>query len=275
MTIVRNLHTHTWRCKHASGTVADYAREAVARGVRVLGMTDHTPVPDGRWSGVRMALADLPAYLAEIEEARREFPELKILAGLECEYVPEFESFLRDELAPQLDYAIGACHSFPHGEEGWIGPHGQIRSEPGRLRSCADYVIRSMECGAFSFYAHPDVFGCSYLPWDENAAACSRDICAAAAALGMPLEINGYGLRKPFVDTPQGQRRSYPLVPFWEIAAECGVRYVAASDAHRPEDVVGNIDECHELAARFGLREAELPALFDVPQPIAAKALPE
>ena len=262
--IVRNLHTHTWRCKHATGTVSDYAREAVAQGLRVLGMTDHTPLPDGRWSGVRMDLADLPAHLAEVEEARREFPDLKLLAGLECEYAPEFQQFFRDEVLGKagLDYLIGGCHAFPYGD-GWIGPHGHIKNDLSRLCAYADYVTEALASGLFLFYAHPDVFGCSYMSWDENAAACARDICTASAALDVPLEINGYGLRKPLVTASEGKRRQYPLIPFWEIAAECGVRYVAASDAHRPEDVAASIPECHEIAARFGLREAELPALFD------------
>jgi histidinol-phosphatase (PHP family) len=260
----RNLHTHTWRCKHASGTVAEYAAAALADGGRVLGITDHTPLPDGRWAGVRMDLAALPDYLAEIEAARRQSPGLKLLAGMECEYVPEFQSFYEDELLGThgLDYLIGGCHAFPFQGE-WIGPHGYIQSRPERLRAYADYVIEAMGCGLFAFYAHPDVFGCSYLPWDADAASCARDICQAAVALNMPLEINGYGLRKGVIETPGGPRHQYPLLPFWEIAAECGVRYVATSDAHRPQDVLASIPDCHELARRFGLQQAELPAMFD------------
>ena len=262
--VTRNLHTHTWRCKHADGTVSEYAAAAVAGGATVLGMTDHTPLPDPRWLGVRMTVDSLPEYMAEIEQARAEFPDLKLLSGMECEYVPEFQSFYQDELLGKhgMDYLIGGCHAFPF-EGKWIGPHGHIKSDPKRLRAYADYVIEAMGCGLFTFYAHPDVFGCSYLPWNDDAAACARDICQAAVDIGMPLEINGYGLRKGKIETPDGPRCQYPLLPFWEIAAECGVRYVATSDAHRPQDVLASIPECHELARHFGLREAELPAMFD------------
>jgi histidinol-phosphatase (PHP family) len=226
-------------------------------------MTDHTPLPDGRRENVRMDLADLPDYLAEIEEARARFPELKLLAGLECEYAPEYQSFYKDEILGRLglDYLIGGCHAFPY-EGRWVGPHGHMRNHPARLRAYTDYLIEAFASRLFTFYAHPDVFGCSYLPWDENTAA-ARDICQAAVELDLPLEINGYGLRKPTIGTPDGSRRMYPLIPFWEIAGECGVRYVAASDAHRPEDVAASIPECHELARRFGLREAVLPPMFD------------
>ena len=44
-----NLHTHTYRCKHASGTVDDYCREAVKAGISILGFAEHTPFPDGEY----------------------------------------------------------------------------------------------------------------------------------------------------------------------------------------------------------------------------------
>ena len=46
----RNYHTHTYRCQHARGDCVDYARVASELGMEVLGFSDHTPLPDGRWS---------------------------------------------------------------------------------------------------------------------------------------------------------------------------------------------------------------------------------
>ena len=86
-----NLHTHTARCKHAKGFPADYARAAEAQGIRVLGMTDHTPFPDDRIIMIRMGIGELDDYIREVREAQRDFPQLKILLGLECEYFPEYD----------------------------------------------------------------------------------------------------------------------------------------------------------------------------------------
>ena len=58
-----NLHTHTRRCKHARGIPADYAKAAEEKGIRVLGMTDHTPFPDDRVIMIRMGIAELNDYI--------------------------------------------------------------------------------------------------------------------------------------------------------------------------------------------------------------------
>ena len=43
---MRDYHTHTFRCKHAQGDVEDYAKYAVEYGIDVLGVSDHTALPD-------------------------------------------------------------------------------------------------------------------------------------------------------------------------------------------------------------------------------------
>ena len=113
--------------------------------------------------------------------------------------------------------------------------------------------------------AHPDLFGNSYLNWDENTIAASKDIFVAAEATGVALEINGYGLRKQVIDTPAGRRRMYPWLPFWELAADYNVTVIANSDAHRPQDVSANIAEATAIGEQFGLQFADLAFLEPTP----------
>ena len=68
--VVKNYHTHTWRCKHASGDVDDYCRAAVEQGLSVLGLSDHAALPDDRWPGVRMNFDELSSYCHAIDVAR-------------------------------------------------------------------------------------------------------------------------------------------------------------------------------------------------------------
>lgn len=259
--ITCNLHTHTYRCKHATGAVADYCRAAIERGLTVLGITDHTPLPDNRWLDVRMDFDQLQAYNDEIDAARAAYPELVLLKGMECEYADQYAAYYRDTLLGELgfDFLIGGAHYFPC-RGAWTGVYGGT-TDAATLRAYADYVIASMDCGLFAFLAHPDLFGNAYLRWDADAVACSRDILQAAEALGMPLEINGYGLRKPTIDTPDGPRRKYPWTPFWEIAAEYDVPVIVNSDAHRPEDIVANMHEGLALADACGLTLADVDGL--------------
>ena len=83
----------------------------------------------------------------------------------------------------------------------------------------------------------------------------------AAAALQVPLEINGYGLRKRKIDTPTGKRCMYPWLPFWELAGDYDIKIIVNSDAHRPEDVSSNMAEAAAIGKKFGLKFADLSYL--------------
>ena len=62
-----NYHTHTPRCRHASGTERDYVENALKGGLETLGFSDHTPYdfsPSGYRSGIRMDVEELGGYVA-------------------------------------------------------------------------------------------------------------------------------------------------------------------------------------------------------------------
>lgn len=258
MNLTRNYHTHTHRCKHATQDVSDYCQAALDQGLTVLGISDHTALPDNRWPHIRMDIEELPGYIQAVDTAIDQFPRLTILKGAECEYADEYHAFFEDTLLGehQFDYLIGAAHFFPMDGE-WVGSYGGADTKNG-LRSYADYFIKSMESGLFAFMAHPDLFGNCYLTWDENTIAASRDILAAAAQLKVPLEINGYGLRKPKIQTPSELRCMYPWLPFWELASEYDIQFIVNSDAHRPEDVSSQLKEAAQIGVQCGLSFADL-----------------
>ena len=255
-----NWHTHTARCKHASGAVADYCAAAVAYGLTDLGISDHTPFPDGRWPSARMTMSELPDYRAEIEAARPRFAGLRLWAGLECEFRVELGSFYREVLLHEqrLDYLVGAVHWFPFCGD-WVGTDDpNVRNNPTALAAYATHLIDCLRSGLFLFMAHPDFFGNFYECWDAETEAASRDILQAARELNIPLEINAYGLRKPLRDTPQGKRPGYPWEPFWQLAGELDTPAVVNSDAHRPADIAGEVATSLALAARCGVRLVKL-----------------
>lgn len=254
---LRNLHTHTFRCQHADGDVADYCAAARRAGLKILGMSDHTPLPDDRWGRVRMRMDELDEYCAAVADARVAFPELAIYLGMECEFTPAYGAFYREELLGRrgFDYLIGAVHFFPLKGE-WVSSFTGVTSARA-LGAYAEHCIATMRSGLFDFIAHPDVFGMAYRGWDAETRACSRAILEAAADLDVPLEINSYGMRKKPVLTWRGPRPGYPRWPFWELAAEYPVRVVVNSDAHRPRDIVAGMRACRRRAEKLGLREAQ------------------
>ncbi|NMA42892.1 MAG: histidinol-phosphatase [Oligosphaeraceae bacterium] len=249
-----NFHTHTYLCKHAGGNVAEYCQAALDSGVSILGFTDHCPHPDSRWSAVRMDMSELPGYIADIEKAKIDFPQLHILNGMECEYVPEFGDYQRDYFLDELglDYLLGACHSYLYKGE-YHGVHGQTM-DADQLAAYAAYMCACMRSGIYAAMAHPDLFGMAIWRWDAAAESCSRRILQCAQECCVPLELNAYGLRKPLQTYAEGERHMYPVAQFWELAAEYDIEVLVGSDAHQPEDVWGNNDDCYEIAQKHGLK---------------------
>jgi len=248
-----NFHTHTYRCKHASGDVADYCLEARRRGMQTLGFSDHSALPDDRWIQARMDYADLSEYTAAIDQAQIDFPDLKILKGMECEYIPKFRHWYEDELygARRFDYLVGAAHFFTVDGK-WFGTYGGTNSAA-RLAAFAAYNIAMIETGLFDFIAHPDLFGNCYKDWDADAIACSRDILQAAAEHGVGMEINALGLRKQAYKKPENPYPLYPWLPFWEEATAFDVKVIINSDAHRPVDLQSRTGTATQIATDLGL----------------------
>jgi len=253
MIFQKNYHTHTFRCKHAKGDIEDYCLVAINNNLNTLGFSDHTPFPDNRWSWVRMEINQLDEYCNKIEQAKERFKGLEILKGLECEFVPEFLSFYKEELLEKykIEYLVGAIHWFPHNGS-WIDL-SQADSSKKHLHSYTDYFIKSLESKLFSFFAHPDAFGCFYLEWDQEAIACSKIMLQAAKNYDIPLEINAFGLRKPIITTPQGKRAMYPLSPFWKLAKEFDIKVIINSDAHSPNDLILKTEEAINIAEQYNL----------------------
>jgi len=259
----KDYHTHTFRCGHATGDVLEYAASAIKKGLSVLGVTDHTPLPDEKWPGIRMKLAELESYMNAITLAQKNYSArgLTILKGMECEYAQEYHNFFQEELLGKwgLDYLIVGAHYFPC-ENLWIGAHSYIQGKT-ELFAYTKHLITSMSSGLFAFVAHPDLFGHSYLPWDANTIACSHAILEAAEDLRLPLEINTNGFRKPLLQTEEEDRYVYPLSPFWELASQYKVQVVVNSDAHAPEEVFANMAEGERLIKKHHLQLADLSYL--------------
>jgi len=215
MKIRANYHTHTYRCKHADGDVSDFCRAAINAGLEVLGFSEHTPFPDNKWLAIRMDIAELDEYSNAIDEARKEFPELKILKGMECEYRPESVDFFKDVLLDQykFDYLALGPHFFQFQGEYLCTYGGPVNAAT--LWAYTDFLIEAMQTGIFDFVAHPDLFGNTYMRWDNNCISCSREIFAAAEELKIPLEINGCGIRKGLVKVDGKYRYQYPLDDLW------------------------------------------------------------
>ena len=220
-----NYHTHTIRCNHAEGTEREYINQALARGLKVLGFSDHTPQKfDGFYSGFRMRPEQLEDYVNTLQNLRKEYMgQITIYIGLEAEYYPKYYDRLIDLIRPfSLDYLILGQH-FTGNESDGEPPCPHPTEDEGMLERYVRQTIEAMETGRFSCFAHPDILNYTgdpgiYRKWYEQ-------LCIRAKELNIPLEMNMLG----FVT-----HRHYPNPAFYRIAAEIGNEVVLGCDAHSP-----------------------------------------
>src|SRR5688572_8734184 len=91
-----DYHMHTPLCHHAVGEPSEYAAVAVELGLEEIGFSEHAPMPRDDFDDWHMALGDISSYLEKVETARRNHPHLRIKVGLEVDYLPEFEPWIRE-----------------------------------------------------------------------------------------------------------------------------------------------------------------------------------
>jgi histidinol-phosphatase (PHP family) len=247
---VVNLHTHSFYCGHGSGQIREYAQAAVEHGLKVLGFTEHCPVPDSRWARTRMDYEQMPLYEQDVRDARQNTP-LTVLTAYECDYLPQYQSYY-EELKAKTDYLICSIHdlSFDMDREYSVFWNTLTKED---LALYTDLYCKALQSGLFLFGAHPDVFAYNYHVWDDEAKACSKAIIECAASSGVALEINSNGMRKRKVKTAQGERYAYPILPFWQLASEYPVTVVTNSDAHKPSEIWAGLDKVVSFSQEAGI----------------------
>ena len=194
--MIANYHTHTYRCGHAEGNERDYAEEAAKRGLRILGIADHTPYdfydrgPQER--RIRMTPEELPGYADSVRALTEEYRgKLEIHLGVEAEYYPGYFPRLVELLRNNgVEYMILGQHFLGNEVEGLYC--GIPTEDAEALKRYVDQSIEGLSTGLFTYFAHPDLF--RYTGSDEVYAREMGRLCRAARETETPLEINLLGV---------------------------------------------------------------------------------
>ena len=242
-----NYHTHTFRCNHARGSERAYIETAVARGVKVLGFSDHVPYPfpNGHESGFRMRCAQIEDYMGTLSDLKREYADqIEIHVGFEAEYYPLYHQRLLEFLEPYpYEYLIMGQHFIENEIDlpGYCG--GRVDADvPWRY---ARQVVKGLRTGDFTYLAHPDLP--SNTARGEEYKAAMEYLCREALALDIPLELNFLGL---------AEGRAYPCHDFWEIAGRVGNKVIFGCDAHDADAVANEktVALANEWVQKHGLQ---------------------
>ena len=110
--IFYDSHMHTPLCGHASGAPSEYADAGLRAGLKGIYFTCHCPMPHGFWPSVRMEESEFDTYVAIVESAAATFKgRLDVRLGLESEYYPGFERYLRAlHRRGDFHFILGSVH---------------------------------------------------------------------------------------------------------------------------------------------------------------------
>ena len=215
---IADTHIHSIVSGHAFGTIRELAAEASARGLKLIGVTDHAPGIPGTVDAI---------YFRGLPDAPRMLYGVEMLYGSEVNILPGGGLTLDERTLSALDYAVAGIHSHCYQDEGIV--------------KNTDAVIRCMENRKIRFISHPDS---NRFPMDYPA------LVQAAKAHGVALEVNNSSLRYP--QARPGCVENYSMmVP---LCTEHCVPIIVNTDAHDP-GAVGDFTLAQELLAKLDVNE--------------------
>ena len=212
---VADTHMHSIVSGHAFGTIRELAAEAAARGLQLIGVTDHAPGIPGTVDAI---------YFRGLPDAPRTLCDIEVLYGSEVNILPGGGLTLDERTLSALDYAVA-------------GIHGHCYKDEGKTKN-TDAVIRCMEHRKVRFISHPDSNG---FPLDYPA------LVQGAKAHGVALEVNNSSLRYP-QSRPGCVENYHTMIP---LCMEHGVPIIVNTDAHDPS-AVGDFTLARELLEKLG-----------------------
>jgi histidinol-phosphatase (PHP family) len=249
MKLPPDYHLHTYLCRHAVGTPTEYAAQAAKLGLEEIGFSDHAPMRQDDFDDWRMRLDQLGHYVALVRQAQVDFPQLRIRLGLEVDYIPGQEDWVR-ELAGRYpwDYLIGSVH---YVAVGWDVDNPAKVSEwkkhdPWEVWSVYfDRLAQAVESDLFDIIGHADLPKKFCFYPERDCTPLFQQFLRTAGRRTAVLELNTAGLRKDCTEI-------YPSPSFLRLARAEGLGITFGSDAHAPSEVGLHLETAVSLARELG-----------------------
>jgi histidinol-phosphatase (PHP family) len=230
------------------GLPADYARVALARGLRGIIFTDHCPLPDGISAALRMAPDQFDHYVQLVEDARAQFAgELDVRLGLESDYFPGIEPWLEQlHGRAALHYVLGSVHTHlaeyraRYFQGSWF-EFQQVYFE---------HLAAAAESRLFDCLAHPDLVK-NERPAEWHFSRIEPAIERALdriAQTGIAMELNTSGVNKSLPEMNPG-------LAMLRLMQARGIPVVLGADAHRPERVADGYPVALRMLRSVGYTE--------------------
>lgn len=203
---------------------------------------------------VELGFAEHDEFISQIDTAvlkrlQEEFPDIKLRLGLEVDYIPGREDYIRQlGQSYDFDYIIGSVHfidgwGFDHPDFCHLFEEKDIDQVYCRYFELVQMAVNS---GLFDIIGHLDLIKIwGHRPQRHNVLFHVEQLLNSIKAAGMLIEINSAGLRKPVGEI-------YPQQEIIDLMASKQIAVTLGSDAHHPRQVGEGLHEARNIILNAG-----------------------
>lgn len=252
-----DYHSHSTRCRHATGELEEYVLRARQLGLREYGISDHCP-----WMlqqiGQHMAMEwdQLPGYVKEVKGLQEKYnregeDSFHVRLGLEMDFIPCRLAEARRVIERyDWDYLLGSVHSTGLGMIADAYYSGILEKFSPEV-VCEYYfhalgeMIDARFCDVIAHMDLPKKFNMiprgGFMRWVEP-------LIPRIKKAGMVVEINTSGREV-------GPQEAHPGWEILEALVAAGVPLTLSSDAHSPQHIGRYFGEVVKKLHCLGVRE--------------------
>lgn len=244
-----DYHNHTKLCKHAEGEVHQYVETAISLGITEMAFTDHMPLPNDFDIAHRMSEKEMDIYINWLKQVQSQYPEIKILFGIEADYYEGFEKYIARFLNNyDFDLVIMSIHFLKNWpEESWVFNYDfPNRSFEDIYAEYLKTIIKGVKTGLFDIVGHLDIIKKPGQLLFKLVPDLVSEVLKTVNKNNMVLEINSSGYRKK-VNEP------YPSLDMLCMIKEIEVLICVGSDSHSPQQVGFMFEDIYTSLIQSGI----------------------
>ena len=245
--MIVDLHNHTVLSNHANGTVDEYILQAIKKGIKIFGFSEHAPMDfDSKY---RISFEQMDYYENMIMDAKRRYKkDIDIRLGYEVDYLEGYMD--KRVLDARVDYLIGSVHFID--KWGFDNPEFIGRYEDENIDEIWQKYFNAVEKMAksklFDIVGHVDLIKIFKFMPKKDILDIAKNALLEIKKADMTIEINMAGYRKPIAE-------AYPSKEILQEAFKLDIPITFGSDAHAKEQVGMFAKEVVELAKSVGYTE--------------------
>ncbi|WP_416150360.1 histidinol-phosphatase [Salipaludibacillus sp. HK11] len=251
-----DLHTHHYRCGHATGSIEDYVKQAIKYGLQYIGISDHSPYfyseEDQLYPGIAMSKNEFPDYILEVLDLKQKYQDkIHVLLGIESDYFPNYQELYRDQFsAYPFDYIIGSVHYvddiniFNKGRWEGLTTAQQIKVK----ENYYSLIEKSAKSNMFQILGHIDAMKGFYPEFSDIKTDVIDHTLKIIGEKDIAVEINTSGKTKDCGGW-------YPSQEILERALFHKVHVTFGSDAHTPQRIADDFELVRKKLKEIGYKE--------------------